>query len=100
MENILVKLKENIEELSFFHQVEVLRILNETNSSILNENKNGVFVNLTQVDNEVVSKLDKYLKYVLKQEKHIVEFEKAKKKISEQFFNEDPKDEIFSCNKV
>lgn len=98
MENILIKLKENIEDLSFFHQVEVLRILNENNSSILNENKNGVFVNLTQLDNGVVNKLNTYLKYVSKQETYIVEFEKAKKKISEQFFNEDPKDEIFSCN--
>ena len=68
MEGKLAILKENIEVLSFFHQVEVLRILNEKNSSILNENKNGVFINLTSVDNETINKLQTYLKYVSKQE--------------------------------
>lgn len=100
MEDQLNTLKENIESLSFFHQVEVLRILNENNSSMLNENKNGVFINLTNVDVETITKLITYLKYVLKQETHITNIENEKKKISEQYFNEGSKDEIFTCGKV
>lgn len=100
MEGKLAILKENIEVLSFFHQVEVLRILNEKNSSILNENKNGVFINLTSVDNETINKLQTYLKYVSKQESQIVSIEDEKKKLSEQYFQEQPKEEIFTCSKI
>ena len=100
MESQLAILKENIESLSFFHQIEVLRILNEKNSSILNENKNGVFINLTSVDNETINKLQVYLKYVSKQESQIISIEDEKKKLSEQYFQEQPKEEIFTCTKV
>lgn len=100
MDEKLNILKENIEKLSFFHQVEVLRLLNENNSSMLNENKNGTFINLTNVDVETITKLSAYLKYVLKQEIHITNIENEKKKISEQYFNEGSKEEIFTCGKV
>ena len=75
MEEQLTLLKENVEKLSFFHQVEVLRILNEKNSSRLNENKNGVFINMTNIDAETIAKLKTYLTYVLKQEKQISSIE-------------------------
>ena len=100
MDEELSSLKENIENLSFFHQVEVLRILNEHNSSMLNENKNGVFINLTNVDTPTIQKMKDYLKYVLKQETHITSIEDEKKKLSKQFFNEGNKEEIFTCSKV
>jgi len=100
MDEDLSLLKENIEKLSFFHQVEVLRILNKNNGSMLNENKNGVFINLTNVDNETIIELKDYLKYVSKQETHITSIEDEKKKLSEKFFNEGSKEEIFTCSKV
>lgn len=100
MENMLSDLKENIEKLSFFHQVEVLRILNEKNGSILNENKNGVFINLTNVDQETLDKLSSYLKYVAKQETQLKSIEEQKKILSKQYFNENVKEDIFTCSKV
>ncbi len=100
MDEELSSLKENIEQLSFFHQVEVLRILNEHNSAMLNENKNGVFINLTNVDKPTIQKLKTYLKYVAKQETHITTVEDEKKKLTEKFFNEGMKEEIFTCSKV
>ena len=36
-------LKESIEELSKFHQVEILKILKSDDSITINENKNGIF---------------------------------------------------------
>ena len=100
MENMLCNLKENIENLSFFHQVEVLRILNEKNSSILNENKNGVFINLINVDQETIEKMTSYLKYVVKQETQLKSIEEQKKQLSKQYFNEHAKEDIFTCSKV
>ena len=98
MEEQLTLLKENVEKLSFFHQVEVLRILNEKNSSRLNENKNGVFINMTNIDAETIEKLKSYLTYVLKQETQISSIEDEKKKLSQKYFNEGGKDEIFTCS--
>ena len=100
MESVLNELKENIEKLSFFHQVEILRILNEKNSSILNENKNGVFINLTNVDQETIEKMQKYLKYVAKQETQLKSIEEEKKKLSKQYFNEHTKEDIFTCSNI
>ena len=100
MDEELLLLKENTEKLSFFHQVEVLRILNKKNGSMLNENKNGIFINLTNVDEDTIVEIKNYLKYVLKQETHITTIEDEKKKLTEQYFNEGGKEEIFTCSKV
>ena len=84
MEEQLTLLKENVEKLSFFQQVEVLRILNEKNSSRLNENKNGVFINMTNIDAETIEKLKSYLTYVMKQETQISSIEDEKKKLARE----------------
>jgi hypothetical protein len=41
--NYLMKLKEKLESLPIFHQIEILRILHSKNTN-LNENKNGIFI--------------------------------------------------------
>ena len=54
-------LKEKIEELNKIHQIEVLRILQKQDKITLNENKNGIFINLTNVNNSTIAELKKYL---------------------------------------
>jgi len=61
--NKLENLKERIEVLSKFQQVEVLKILSK-NLCKLNENKSGIFVNMTFLETEVVEELEKYMAYV------------------------------------
>jgi hypothetical protein len=63
----LKSLKEQIEATNTFHQIEILRILKDNDVEI-NENKNGVFINLTYVDSSILDKIYKYLSYVNKQE--------------------------------
>ena len=71
----LTILKEKIETLSQFQQIEILIILKNDETCTLNENTNGVFINLTNVSNEVVSKLTNYLDYVKEQESQLNEVE-------------------------
>jgi hypothetical protein len=78
-------LKEKIESTNLFHQIEILRIFND-NSVQINENKNGVFINLTYVDSSILDKVYKYLSYVNKQEDQLNEIEKEKEKIVTSFF--------------
>lgn len=76
------QLKDNIEKLEKNHQVEILRILH-TNRAALNENKNGVLVNLTETSDDIITKLVDYVEYVNTQEKmlEIVESEKESYRI-------------------
>ena len=46
----------NVQIMTCFHQKEVLKILNNHKDSVtLNENKNGVLVNLTDVSDSIIS---------------------------------------------
>lgn len=84
--NNLKSLKEKIESVNLFHQIEILRIFNDNNVSIT-ENKNGIFINLTYVDSNILDKVYKYLNYVNKQEDQLNEIEEEKQKITSSFFS-------------
>lgn len=59
----LENLKEKIEALSKFQQVEILKILSK-NMCKLNENKSGIFVNMTFLETDVIDEIEKYMLYV------------------------------------
>lgn len=89
----LIKLKESVEQLSKFHQIEILKILKKTNLNMLNENKNGTFVNLTSVDEKTIDNINLYLQYVIKQEKHLNDVELEKDNLTNTYFK-DNKDNV------
>jgi hypothetical protein len=78
-------LRDNIEALSTFHQIEVLRILYK-NHITFSENKNGVFLNLSYVNLDVIHKISEYVTFVQNQESQMCEFEKKKMTLSNQYF--------------
>jgi hypothetical protein len=84
----LTILKEKIENLSQFHQIEILKILKKDDTCTLNENTNGVFINLTNVGADVVTKLTNYLNYVNEQELELNEIEQQKSSLSNTFFKD------------
>ena len=84
--NSLKDLKDKIESISIFQQTKILNIFYENNIPI-NENKNGVFINLTYVDSSILDKVYKYLIYVNKQEEQLNELEEQKQKIATSFFS-------------
>ena len=86
-ENIdLAALKDKIERLGKNNQLEILSILKNTNGIKLNENKNGVFVNMSFLPPDSLSEIDKYVKYVSDQEKTLNEFENQKQDFKNTFF--------------
>lgn len=84
----LTTLKEKIETLSQFHQIEILKILKKDDTCTLNENTNGVFINLTNIGTDVVTKLTNYLDYVKEQESQLNEIEQQKNSLSNTFFKD------------
>tara|TARA_B100001758_G_scaffold202969_1_gene182499 strand:- start:1124 stop:1414 length:291 start_codon:yes stop_codon:yes gene_type:complete len=87
MSQRLVKLKKNIENMSICHQLEVLRIIQNTENVNISENKNGSFINLTELPKEVLTKLDSYIIYVNEQQKTLTDLEKEKNRLANTFFN-------------
>lgn len=78
-------LRDKIELLTAFHQIEILRILH-TNKVTFSENKNGVFVNLTYVGQDIIDTISEYIIYVYKQESQLNEIEEKKIVLSNQYF--------------
>ena len=78
-------LRDKIELLNAFHQIEILRILH-TNKVTFSENKNGVFVNLTYVSSDIIDTISEYIVYVYKQESQLNEIEEKKIVLSNQYF--------------
>ena len=61
--NKLEALKTKLETLNKFHQVEILKILSK-NLCKLNENKSGIFINMSFLEEDVVEELTKYVDYI------------------------------------
>jgi hypothetical protein len=84
--NYLMTLKDGIENMPVVHQIEILRILNAKQTQI-NENKNGVFVNISKLNNDLLHELYDYMTYVIKQEKQLNEIEEQKQSLTKEFFD-------------
>lgn len=90
---ILEILRKDIENLENFHQLEILKILNDhVDKSILNQNNNGTFVNLTSISDSVIQKLQSYLKYVKTQENQLNDLEVQKEEFKNKYFQKENKD--------
>lgn len=81
----LKQLKDRIEALNQHHQIQILKIVTQNNVAYT-ENKNGSFVNLTNMDNAIVDKIAEYLNYVDEQESQLKEVENQKTELTKQFF--------------
>ena len=85
-------IRESIENMNKFNQVEILRILNKNNNVTLNENKYGIHINLSEVKKEILDELTVYIKYVNTQEIYLNNAEQEKEKYKNTFFLKDNKD--------
>jgi hypothetical protein len=75
-----------------FNQIEVLRILNRHSEVILNENKYGIHINLTELDTDIINELNVYIKYVNTQEVTLNSIEQKKEDYKNTYFSKDIKD--------
>jgi hypothetical protein len=85
--DILEQLKNKIESLNKYHQLEVLKILSKTLCKI-NENKSGVYVNLSFLEKSVIDELFKYLEYIKEQEETLKTMEYQKEEFKNSYFIE------------
>jgi hypothetical protein len=83
----LETLKMKIEGLSKFHQIEILKILSKRLCK-LNENKSGVYVNMSFLPDDLLEELNKYIEYVDDQTETFATAEYQKNEFKSSFFVE------------
>ena len=81
----LETIRNKIESMDKNHHIEILKILKKNNVK-LNENKSGVFVNLSFLSKEVVDEMNVYLAYVNEQENILTRVETQKEEFKNNFF--------------
>jgi hypothetical protein len=79
-------MKDKIERMPKNNQIEVLKILKKNQNIKLNENKSGVFVNLSFLTKETLDEIEKYVSYVNDQETVINTIETQKQEFKNTFF--------------
>ena len=85
-------LRESIENMNKFNQIEVLRILNKHKDVTINENKYGIHINLSDLKKDVLDELSMYVKYVNTQERTLNVVEQKKEDYRNTYFSKDIKD--------
>lgn len=84
----LETIKSKIERMDKKHHIEVLKILKKNSAIKLNENKNGVFVNLSFLPRDSIEDLEKYIHYIEDQETTLLTAEYQKREYQNAFFVE------------
>ena len=84
-------IRDKIEAMNKFNQVEVLRIMNKK-KAILNENKYGVHVNMTDLSKQTIDELKVFINYVNNQELSLSQIEQQKESFKNIYFTKDNKE--------
>jgi hypothetical protein len=96
--NQLNIMRELIEQMPKFHQVGILRILSEDKDITINENKSGIYINMSELPFNKLKELESYINYVKTQEDTLNDFEKQKESYKNTFFQKDNKDNFTNNN--
>lgn len=92
--NKLNNIRDTIESMSKFNQIEILRILTKHKPVTINENKYGIHINLSEIDITIIKELEVYIKYVTTQEILLNDTEKEKENYKNTYFQKDNKESI------
>ena len=87
----LNKLRETIEGLDKVHHVEIASIFKK-NRIHLNENSNGIFINLNEVSEHIIKEIQEYIEFVKKQEIYINQHEQTKNDLEKNYFMNNTED--------
>ena len=86
-ESELVDIQNAIHKMNKHNQIEVGKILHTDKTVTLNENRYGIFVNLTELPYNVIEKLKGYIAYSNTQEMTLLKVENEKESFKTKFFS-------------
>jgi hypothetical protein len=85
-------IRDSIENMNKFNQIEVLRIMKKHNEVTINENKYGIHINLSELNKDILDEINVYIKYVKTQEITLNSIEQQKEDYKNTYFSKDIKD--------
>ncbi len=88
--NTLITIRDLIHEMNKYNQIEVLRIMKKYDNITLNENRYGIHINLTDLNEEQINELTLYINYVLMQETTLNYGEQQKNIFKNEMFSIEP----------
>jgi hypothetical protein len=91
-------IRDSIETMSKFNQIEILRILSNHKEVTINENKYGIHINLSDLNETILNELLAYIKYVNTQEVELNNIEQQKQTYKNIYFEKDNKDNMTNNN--
>lgn len=93
-------IRDSIETMSKFNQIEILRILSNHKDVTINENKYGIHINLTELNDTILNELLAYITYVNTQEVELNNIEQQKQTYKNIYFEKDNKDNTTINNNI
>lgn len=84
----LDNIKKKIELWPKNHQIEILKIIKNTSNTIINENKSGIYINMSFLSEKTLEDIIKYISYVEDQEQILTPLEVQKEGFKNTFFME------------
>jgi hypothetical protein len=84
---MLEQLKMRIEKMDKAHHIEILKILKKNTSITLNENKSGVYVNLSFLSETDIQHIQNYIQYIDVQEAAIDVMESQQTTFKNTYFS-------------
>lgn len=79
------KLRDTIQNMDSIHQVNILKIIKK-NHVDFTENSNGIFINMSLLDETTINEMTKFVKYVSLQEKQLDSVEDIKAQYKKELF--------------
>jgi len=92
----LDNMRKNIEAMNINHHIEIGKIFKKNNIK-LTENKNGIFINLTNIPSDIINEIQNYIDFVKNQEL-IISLDEVKKENIENIYFKNIKDKILNIN--
>ena len=83
--NDVKKLRDTIQEMDAIHQVNILKIIKK-NTVDFTENNNGIFNNMSLLDDSTIAEMTKFVRYVNLQEKQLDCVEDIKAQYKKELF--------------
>jgi len=84
----MTELKKKIEKLDEIHHKKILEIFMKNNIHV-SENRNGCFINISNLEPNIINQINEYIKYIQVQENDLNDIEQKKKELSNDYFKKD-----------
>ena len=83
----LLKVRDEVEKMEKIHQINILKIFKKHNIDFT-ENSNGIFINMTILNADILEEITSYISYVNLQQSQLNKVEQDKERYKKEFYKD------------